>query len=84
MHVNIRDQTERAVSIYCALVQIYLEYCAQFDISQNKKDIKLLESIQRRVMRMVKGLEGKLYEELLWSVCFFSLEETEKRPHCLF
>lgn len=82
MYVNSRDQTERSVSIYSALVQIYLEYCAQFEIPQNKKHIKLLERIQRRVMRMVKGLEGKLYEEPLWSVGFFRLEETEKKPHC--
>lgn len=31
---------------------------------------------------MVKGLEGKPYKEYLRSPVLFSLEETERRPHC--
>jgi len=30
---------------------------------QYKKVIKLLESIRKRAMKMVKGLEGKVYEK---------------------
>ena len=33
---------------------------------------------------MVKGIEGKLYEEQLTSLGLFSLEETEGRPHCSY
>lgn len=47
--------------------------------AQNKKDIKLLENVQR----MVKGLEGKLCEEAEVSLSTHSgEEETGGRRHC--
>lgn len=43
---------------YSALVQPLLKYRIQFWASQ-QKDIKLLQSTQRRGTKMVKGPEGK-------------------------
>jgi len=65
------------------LVEPQQEYCVQMRSPQYRRDVDLLECIQRRATKMNEGMEHLLYKNRLRELEMFSLEKRRLWGHLI-
>ena len=66
---------EGILTLYSALVRPHLEYCVQMWSPQYRRDMDLLEHIQRRAIKIIQGMEHLSCKDRLRELGVFCLDK---------
>ena len=66
---------EVILPLYSVLVRPHLEYCTQMWSPQYRRDVDLLECIQRRATKIIQGMEHLPYEDWFREMGLIRLEK---------
>ena len=80
---NIDRSQETIILLYKSLVRPHLEYCYQIWSPYYKKDIKLIEGVQRRATKLVTGMQELNYNDGLKRLGLQRLEGRRMRSYLI-
>jgi len=73
-HNFVDGSKETIILLYKSLVWPHIEYCSQVWSAIYKKDIKLIEGVQRRATKLITGMQGLNYNGRLKQLGLMKLE----------
>ena len=79
----VNFEREVMLNLYKSLIRPHLDYAIQVWKPYLRKDIILMENVQRRMTKLITGMKHKTYEERLGELNLMTLEQRHNRQDML-